>query len=90
MRNTIPVGSRGINRKFEEDLQAFITLAMQLSANMTWKELVQASNLSFGCIHNLCTGKTRSPHLRTIYKLAHAVGLAVSIGDNKSIKLRVA
>ena len=78
--------TRSFDRMFTGELRNFISLVNTLSTDMSWKDLAKQSQLSVGCVFNLCTGITQSPHFRTIYKIGLAVGIDVSFGD-KTLKL---
>ena len=49
------------------------------SQEYTWPEFAKKAGLHYSTVYNLGTRKTRFPQLRTIYKLAKAVGYDVRL-----------
>ena len=45
----------------------------------TWAEFAKAAGLCYSTVYNLGTRKTRYPQLRTVFKLAKAVGYDLSL-----------
>jgi hypothetical protein len=79
---------RSLDKRFDEELGAMVSLIYTLSVDMTWTELAHRAELSVSCVRNLLNGTTRSPHFRTIYKMGAAVGIAIS-HDKKAGKPRL-
>jgi hypothetical protein len=48
-----------------------------------WWRLSKASGVSYGSVVNLGNRDTKSPHLKTVYRLAEAVGIDVRLIKQK-------
>ncbi len=78
-----------LDRAFQRELRALVSIINTLSNDMTWVELASRAGVSTSCVRNLCYGETKSPHFRTIYRICRAIGLDIKF-EKKKIKLRMA
>ncbi len=74
-------------RTFEAHLKALIVILWHASEDWTYKELGERAGVSRHTCSRLLGGKTRSPHLRTVWLIARACGFEVTY-ESKRITMR--
>jgi DNA-binding phage protein len=71
-----------IERDYAVELNSLVDQIYQRAADVhdwSWAALAYQAGLSYSTVLKLGNYETRLPHLRTVYKLAKAVGLRVTL-----------
>jgi transcriptional regulator with XRE-family HTH domain len=83
---------RLLGREYDSFLDQIVDELFELAtaADMTWSDFAKRSGLAPATVYRLGNRTTRAPQLRTIWKLARAVGREVEIRGRVRRRLRVA
>jgi transcriptional regulator with XRE-family HTH domain len=70
-----------VPRSFTKELDAALDLLLMAAAERGWsgRDLSLKSGIHPNTLHNLVTGKTRSPHFLTLWKMARVLRMGVVI-----------
>jgi transcriptional regulator with XRE-family HTH domain len=70
---------KNLLRAYERNLK-LLALAVREETNDWWiSDIAKATGLSWGTVKNFITGKTKSPHYLTVYRMAAAFDITMRI-----------
>lgn len=74
--------------QFERNLNGFVNDVRLETLGWHISDIAKATGLAASTCSNFVTGKTRSPHYRTVYRIAKALNLHIDL-TKQQVRLKV-